>query len=364
MRRNPNRMLSIALSVIAFFFLGLAMIACDQGGGGNNGCGTTPTDPTDPSTDPSTDPGNISYDSVVAKDGSGKYSTVQAAINAAPSNRNSWFTIYIKNGKYREVVTVPADKTYLRLVGESNTGTVLTYGNSASSAGGTGNSASVFLKAKNFIAKNITFENSFDYNNSTVSNKQAVAAEPMADRQVFVNCRFTGYQDTLYVRSTGRNYFKNCFIQGHTDFIFGDATAVFDGCLINSRDKNGGCISAPSTLSSTKYGLVFLNCDLTGNSTGVWLGRPWHPSSSTQTVRSFAAYVYCDLGAHIARNGWTSMNNTQPATERFYEYGNTGPGAAVNSARPQLSASQAAQYTVKNILGGSDNWDPEAWANM
>jgi len=341
------------LALCLLLVVGLS--ACDTGGT-TNGCGGgTVTPPTNPPA--------VSADLVVAKDGSGKYSSVQAAINAAPNNRNSWFTIYIKNGRYKEVVTVPSNKPYLRLIGENANGTILTYGNCASSAGGTSNSASVFLKAKNFIAKNITFENSFDYNNSSVANKQAVAAEPMADRQVFVNCRFTGYQDTLYVRS-GRQYFKNCFIQGHTDFIFGDATAVFDGCQIDSRNKNGGCISAPSTLSSTKYGLVFLNCDVTGNSTGVWLGRPWHPSSSTTAIKSSAVYAYCDLGAHIAQNGWTSMGNTQPGTERFYEYGNTGPGAKVNSSRRQLSASQAAQYTVGNILGGSDNWNAEAWANM
>lgn len=343
-----------AISIL-LLLCGVMISGCDTGGG-NNGCGDPPDDPVDPPTG--------SYDAVVAKDGSGNYRTVQAAINAAPGYRNNWYTIFIKNGSYREVVTVPQDKTYLRLIGESAEGTILTYNNCSSSAGGTSNSASVFLKAPNFIAKNITFENSFDYNRSSLPNKQAVAAEPMADRQVFVNCRFTGYQDTLYVKNNARAYFKNCYIQGHTDFIFGDSTAVFDRCRIDSRDKNGGCITAPSTLASTRYGLVFLNCDVTGNSTGVWLGRPWHPSSSNQYIRSSATYINCNLGRHIARDGWTSMGNTQPQTERFSEYGNTGAGAAINSSRPQLSAGQANQYTVKNILGGSDNWDPESWADM
>jgi pectinesterase len=306
----------------------------------------------------------VDYDLVVAKDGSGNYTTVQAAINAAPSNRTQWYTIYIKNGSYREVVTVPAEKPYLRLVGQSASGTILTYGNYASGVGSTAGSASAFLKAKNFIAKNLTFENSFDYPNSSAANKQAVAAEPLADRQVYVNCRFTGYQDTLYVKHTGRNYFKDCFIQGHTDFIFGEATAVFDQCEINSRPKNGGCISAPSTLAGTTYGLIFMDCDVTGTSTGVWLGRPWHPSSSTQSLRSMAVYLYCNLGSHIATDGWTSMSGVYPSTERMYEYSNSGAGAKINSARPQLSASQAANYTVTNILRGSDNWDPQAWAAM
>ncbi len=300
-----------------------------------------------------------SYDVVVASDGSGNYRTVQAAINAAPGSRTSWYTIYIKNGKYREVVTV--DKPYLQLIGQSADATVITYDNYASRVGSTSGSATAFFKAKNFIARNITFENSFDYPNSSAANKQAVAAEPMADRQVFVNCRFTGYQDTLYVRS-GRSYFKDCYISGNTDFIFGDGTAVFDNCDIYSRPKNGGCISAPSTLASTAYGLIFLNCNVTGPSTGVWLGRPWHPSSSTTSIKSNAVYLNCYLGSHIATNGWTSMSGVYPATERLWEYKNSGPGAQVNSSRTQLSASQAAGYTVSNILRGSDNWNPESLA--
>ncbi len=317
------------------------------------GYAVTDSEPPAPPQDPT------SYDVVVASDGSGNYRSVQAAINAAPSSRTSWHTIYIKNGKYREVVTV--DKPYIKMIGQSADATVITYDNYASRVGSTSGSATAFFKAKNFIAKNITFENSFDYPNSSAANKQAVAAEPMADRQVFVNCRFTGYQDTLYVRN-GRSYFKDCYIAGVTDFIFGDGTAVFDNCDIYSRVKNGGCISAPSTLASTAYGLIFLNCNVTGPSTGVWLGRPWHPSSSTVSIKSNAVYLNCYLGSHIATNGWTSMSGVYPATERLWEYNNSGPGAQVNSSRKQLSASQAAGYTISNILRGADNWNPEALA--
>jgi pectinesterase len=309
---------------------------------------------------PSPTPSTVTYDLVVAKDGSGNYNTVQAAINTAPNNSQKWFVIYIKNGVYREVITVPSTKTFLRLIGESVSGTILTYNNCSDTAGGTSASASVFLKANNFIAENVTFENSFDYDNSTLSNKQAVAAEPMADRQIFLNCRFTGHQDTLYVRN-GRQYFKNCYIEGHTDFIFGDATAVFDQCEIHSLYKPGGCITAPSTLASNTYGLVFLNCLLTGDSqlnNSVYLGRPWHPSSSGTTVKSSAAFLYCNLGSYIKNDGWTSMSGVSPSTERFHEYKNTGPGAVLNTYRPQLSDYEATGYNIANIFKGSDNWDP------
>ncbi len=302
------------------------------------------------------------YNVTVAKDGSGNYSTVQAAVNAAPDNGTGWYTIYVKNGTYKEVITIGSAKTYLRLLGQSTTGTILTYDNCSDTAGGTSASASVFIKANNFMAQNVTFENSFDYNNSTLTNKQAVAAEPQADRQIYLNCRFTGFQDTLYCRS-GRQYFKSCYVSGVMDYIFGDATAVFDGCEIYSRNRSSGCISAPSTLASSAYGLVFISCTLTGESLSsdtFWLGRPWHPSSSTSALSSSATYLNCTLPAFVKAEGWTSMSGVSPATERMKEYKNTGAGAGVNSTRPQLSDSEAAGYTVKNILKGSDNWDPAA----
>lgn len=323
----------------------------------------SPAETATPTPVPTTTPTPISgYNSIVAKDGSGNYSSVQAAINAVPDNNSSWFSIYIKSGTYKEVITVPAGKTFVRLVGENASNTVLTYDNYNSKVGTTSGSASVFLQAKDFIAQNLTFENSFDYDNSTVGGKQAVAAEPMADRQIFLNCRFIGHQDTLYVRN-GRQYFKGCYIQGCTDYIFGDATAVFDNCQIHSHSKgSSSCMSAPSTLASTAYGLVFLNCHLTGDSVikpgYISLGRPWHPGGVTQTVKSSIAYLYCQMEAHCG--GWTNMGSVNWHTERFSEYKNTGAGAVVSSERPQLTDEEASKYTVSNLLKGSDNWDVNA----
>lgn len=299
---------------------------------------------------------------VVAKDGSGNYTSVQQAINSVPDNNKSWYTINIKKGTYKEVIKVPSSKKYIKLVGEDVGSTKLTYDNCSSTIGGTTASASVTLQGDNLFAKNITFENSFDYDKSTLANKQAVACEPTGDRQIFVNCRFTGNQDTLYVKS-GRQYFKDCYINGHTDFIFGDATAVFNNCEVYSKNKSGASITAPNTASKTQYGLVFLNSKLTADSNlkanSVYLGRPWHPSSNGDSVNSSSTFVNCNLGAHINSAGWTKMGTTNPSTERFREYKNTGAGAVVNSSRKQLTDSEAKNYTVKNILKGRDSWNPD-----
>lgn len=298
----------------------------------------------------------------VAKDGTGNYTTVQAAVNAVPDNNSSWFTINIKNGTYKEKLTIPATKTYVYLKGTSNTSTIITYSQCSSQAGGTQKSASVTVKAANFKAENIYFKNDFDYDNSSYANKQAVALSAEGDKQVYKNCRFHSHQDTLLTWSgTGRQYFKNCYIEGHTDFIFGNGTAIFDGCEIRSLTKSGASIAAPSTYSSSSYGLIFMNCNITGGSNSansVYLGRPWHPSSSSNTIKSMAVYYKCTLGAHIKAAGWTSMSGVYPNTERMYEYKNTGAGAVVNSSRPQLSDSAAANYTVTKIMNG---WDPTTW---
>lgn len=301
-------------------------------------------------------------DVVVSKNGDGDYTTVQEAINAVPDNNDSWVTINIKSGTYKEVVTVPASKRYVHLVGESPENTILTYDNCNSISGSTEASASTFVEGDDFYAENITFENSFDYNNSKRPNKQAVACETMGDRQVFLNCRFAGYQDTLYVRK-GRQYFQNCYISGHTDFIFGASTAVFKNCEVYSKYKVGASVTAPSTLKETQYGLVFLDCDLTSDPSltpdSVYLGRPWHPSYVSDPVWSSATFIRCNLGTHIHQNGWTSMKNVQPSTERLSEYKNYGSGTAINEYRPQLAKKIARKYKIKNILKGNDSWNPE-----
>ncbi len=305
-------------------------------------------------------------DMVVAKDNSGNFNTVQQAINAVPDGNNKWIIIYIKNGIYKEKLKIDAVKSFIHIIGENNKDTVLTYDDCNSSAKGTAASASVTNYSADFIAENITFENSFDYDNSKEPNKQAVALLANADRQIYYNCRFLGHQDTLFMRA-GRQYFKNCYIAGHSDFIFGDSTAVFENCEIHSLYKEGASISAPSTLAETNFGLIFMNCNFTADqkfkdSSNVFLGRPWHPSSVKVPVKSNSVYINCNLGTHIHPDGWTDMSGVYPKTERLWEYKNTGAGAKKNKSRKQLSAMEAKKYTVVNIFssfkGITDNWDP------
>jgi pectinesterase len=177
-----------------------------------------------------------------------------------------------------------------------------------------------------------------------------------------------GWQDTLRT-DNGRNYFTNCYIEGRVDFIYGSATAVFDHCEI--RSKNGGHVTAANTPQNQPYGLVFLNCKLTGDpkpwvgtdgvpanaSTAPMadLGRPWRPYASV-------TYLNCEMGAHIKPAGWDNWRNADnEKTARYAEYKSTGPGANPEARfkwTKQLTDDEAKAYTVGNILGGADGWEP------
>ncbi|NLD49485.1 MAG: carbohydrate esterase, partial [Clostridiaceae bacterium] len=158
-------------------------------------------------------------------------------------------------------------------------------------------------------------------------------------------------------------YFYKCLVVGDVDFIFGRSQAVFEQCEIRSLNRgstsNNGYITAARTEVSASYGFVFINCSLTCVSgtanNSVWLGRPWCPSG-TSVNKPAVAYINCAMGAHIKKEGWTSMSGVDPSHGRFYEYNSTGSGAYVTSSRPQLSYAQAAGYSKSNVLGG---WNPE-----
>ena len=311
--------------------------------------------------------GQMPNELVVAQDGTGDYATVQAAVDAVPANNAKRVTIFIKNGVYREVVTVPANKPFVTMIGESAEGTVITYDNYSGKERptggtyGTSGSASMFVFGNDFEARHLTIENSFDESSVSVTNKQAVALNVRGERQSFENVRFIGNQDTLLTNG-GTQYFYQCYIEGDVDFIFGGSRAVFEECVIHSLDRgsqtNNGYITAASTLITEPYGYLILNSKLTSDAAPgtVWLGRPWHPGGNPDAIAS-VVYMNCEMGAHINPIGWTDMSGFSAKDARFAEYRNYGPGAVATDTRPQLSDEEAASWTIENVLKG---WNPKA----
>jgi pectinesterase len=243
---------------------------------------------------------------------------------------------------------LPASKTNVVFIGEDVEKTILTYDDYASKKNrfgeeiGTTGSTSFFIFGEGFTAENISFEN------SSGPVGQAVAVRIDGDMAAFKNCRFLGFQDTLYPHGeNSRQYYKNCYIEGTVDFIFGWSTAVFDGCTIFCKER--GYITAPSTNENSEFGFVFLNCKITGNApeASFYLGRPWRPYGKS-------VFINCELGKHIKPEGWHNWNKPEvEKTTLFAEYKNTGPGAKGNRVKwsRELSDSEAEIYSTEKILG-------------
>ncbi|WP_432969097.1 pectinesterase family protein [Dactylosporangium sp. CA-233914] len=289
----------------------------------------------------------------VASDGSGSYTTVQAAIDAVPANNTTRRVITIKAGTYREIVKVPSNKPYVTLQGlGAGPSNVVIVNNHNAGDYGTSGSATVFVDGHDFIATNLTFANDFDENQPN-NGAQALALNLTADRSQLLNVRLLGDQDTFYLSDSARTLVRNSYIEGTVDFIFGGGTAVFQGCSIYEKRTTGGPITAASTPNTKTYGFLFHQSTITGAASNVTqLGRPWRPDAQV-------LYRESNLSNTVkTTQPWTDMSGNSWKNARFLEYGNTGAGAGTNSNRPQLSDAQAANYTPQKYLAGTDGWNP------
>lgn len=289
---------------------------------------------------------------IVSKDGAGDYHTVQDALNSVAAYNNTVTVIFIRNGTYKEKLYVDSSKINIFMVGESLFHTILTYDDYAAKEDkngktiGTSGSASFFIYGNNFHAENITFEN------AAGPVGQAVAVRVSGDKAAFINCRFLGFQDTLYTYGEGRQYYFKCYIEGTVDFIFGAATALFDRCIIYG--KLGGYYTAASTPENKKFGYVFLHCKITGNAprNSFYLGRPWRPFAKT-------VFIDCRMDQTVKPEGWYNWDNSKNEKTAFYaEYKSYGIGANACfrvSWSKQLTDQEAKCFTLAKIF---DNWNP------
>ncbi len=299
-------------------------------------------------------------DIVVASDGSGDHLTVQAGINAVPNNSSQRTVLFIKKGTYREKITVPSAKINLTLVGEDVDSTIIVYDDYADKVPGMGTfeTPTFEIQARDFRAMNLTFMN--DARPGGTGSGQNVAVASYGERNVFLHCRFISWQDTYYTGADGRHYFKDCFIEGAVDYIFGHTTSIFDSCQIHTP-RSGGYITAASTKENYGFGYVFFNCRLTAppGISGVYLGRPW--KTYAQTV-----FFECIEYENISPLGWKTWDGRENTC--FYaEYKCTGPGSGTGYRvdwSHQLSEAQAAAYTMENIFSKatstdfSGDWNP------
>lgn len=322
-----------------FFLLLLNIFSCGKG-------------EADAMTDNGADiPSYDKYDIIVAKDGSGDVNDLQAAFDRVPANSAKQTRIFVKKGVYRQVVRLEKNKVNVRLTGEEAATTILTFDNYSGKDNGNGGthststSSSVYINGNNFIAENITFEN------SAGPVGQALAIYINAANSAFFKCRFLGNQDTYYAHENTRQYLKECYIAGTVDFIFGGSVAFFENCQLHSLAA--GYLTAASTPQGTAYGYVFNNCRLTAPPNpdfSVYLGRPWRPYAKV-------VFLSCEMPAHIRPEGWSIWKGNDNHLSAYYaEYKSSGAGGSGSgrvSWSKQLNDSQADNYTIDKVL---TNW--------
>ncbi|MES2438779.1 MAG: pectinesterase family protein [Verrucomicrobiota bacterium] len=307
----------------------------------------------------------------VAADGSGDFRTVQEAFAAVPDQSADRTLIRIKPGIYEGQKILAAGKNKVSLLGDAAATTILSWDINTNEEQPPGTNPSfkgigLVIQAVDFKADKLTLRN------TSGDHGQALALRLEGDRAVVSNCRLLGWQDTL-MPNKGRGYFKDCYIEGRVDFIYGGGTAVFDRCEI--RSKNGGYVTAASTPQDQPYGFVFLDCTLTGDPapwvdpTGripakpagkkpplAFLGRPWRPHANV-------IFLNCQMGGHLHPEGWNNWGKPEnELTARYAESG--GKGAGADPARRvkwsrQLEKAEAAKITVASVLAGDDHWKPD-----
>lgn len=283
---------------------------------------------------------------VVSKDGTGDYISIQEAINNSKAFPYKKVIINIKNGVYNEKIHVYSWNTNVSFVGESKEKTIITYNDYFDKINigrnSTFHTSTVLVEGNDFSAKNLTIQN------TAGEVGQAIALTVNATRVYIENCAILGFQDTLHLTGEGfKQYFKNCDIEGSTDFIFGEATVLFENCNIHS--KANSYITAASTPEGIEFGFVFLNCKLTAdeNITKVYLGRPWRVYAKT-------VFLNCEMGKHILPEGWDNWSNPEAEKTIFYaEYECFGKGFQPEKRvhwSHQLKKSVVKKYMIHAIL--------------
>lgn len=284
----------------------------------------------------------------VARDGTGEFRNIDDAIEVCRAFMDYHKVIFVKKGVYKEKLIIPSWLTNIEICGEDAEQTIITWDDHANiktqerpKGIGTFRTYTLKIEGSDITLKNITIEN------NSARLGQAVALHTEGDRLVFVNCRFLGHQDTVYTGVAGSHQlFRNCYIEGTTDFIFGPGTAWFEECEI--RSKANSYITAASTPKDQPYGYVFNRCRLTADEgiDKVYLGRPWRDYGYT-------LFMNCELGSHIRPEGWHNWQKNREETARYMEYGNSGPGADTKDRvgwSRQLDKKEAKKITQEEVL--------------
>ncbi|KAF8401222.1 hypothetical protein HHK36_012151 [Tetracentron sinense] len=301
----------------------------------------------------------VKPNAVVAKDGSGQFKTIAAALAAYPKNHSGRYVIYVKAGIYNEHITVTKNQVNVFMYGDGSRRTIVTGRKNNREGVSTYQTASFSAVGSGFIANSMGFQNT-----AGPEGHQAVALRVQSDMSAFFNCRMDGYQDTLYAQ-THRQFYRNCVISGTVDFIFGDSAAVIQNSLIVVRkpmDNQQNTVTAHGRSDKRETtGLVIHNCHIVPEQKlfpvrfkiPSYLGRPWKKYARTIIMES-------TLDDFIQPAGWMPWAGNFALNTLFYaEYGNRGPGARINRRvrwkgfKVITNRREALKYTAGSFIQGN-----------
>ncbi|KAK4434538.1 putative pectinesterase 11 [Sesamum alatum] len=279
----------------------------------------------------------------VDQSGNGDYRKIQDAIDSVPSNNSDHIFILVKPGVYEEKIVVPADKPFITLSGTKATKTIITWNDS----GEIFESPTFSVLASDFMARYLTIQNNYG------AGAKAVALRVSGDRAAFMSCRILSHQDTL-LDDKGRHYYSNCYVEGDTDFIFGNGASIFQKCHLHSLARGIGAITAQRRQTAEEEtGFTFVKCKITGVKSAV-LGRPWGNYSRVVFALTYMSNV-------VLPQGWDDWGDSSKQRTAYYgEYKCYGAGARTSKRvkwSRRLSSQEAAPYLRKDmIMIGGSSW--------
>ena len=322
---------------------------------------------------------------VVSKDGSGEFTSLQAAVDSIPEDEGIRTRIILRNGEYREKAVIHRNGVHLS--GEDRERTVLVWNGCAKDLYADGTEKGTFLSSTLMVTgRDVTVENLTVRNDAGDGRKvgQAVAVYAAGDRGIWRNCNLAAHQDTLFcgpVRlpnvkedigpragtseetfrvedgplTHSRQYFENCLIRGDVDFIFGPYRCWFERCTLFMNER-GGYYTAANTNIDQPFGFVFRRCFLTGacGPGEAYLGRPWRKYCRT-------VFMECNMDGHVAPEGFCDWDAERKVSDRCGEWRSEGTGGRQHARHPaqkRLTNEEAAEITVRSVLGGEDGWNP------
>ncbi|XP_073364143.1 probable pectinesterase 66 [Aegilops tauschii subsp. strangulata] len=302
----------------------------------------------------------------VDQHGGGDYWTVQSAVDAVPYSNSQWVRIYVKQGSYREKVTIPSQKGFILLQGDGSFNTDINfdghgYGTDAPGIAAitgrhrrnltdispTYTSATFTVHADNFVARNIAFKNTFS------GGHPAVAVLIDGDKGAFYDCAFHGFQDTL-CDLMGRNYFRRCLVEGGVDFIFGYGQSIYEDCTLMSNmpawSQHPGWVTAHGRAGGRNAALVFKGGMITGSGRQ-YLGRAWNEQATV-------VFYQVNMAGIVVPQGWDKWTPGQDVSQvTFAEVGCSGPGSGTSGRVPwEKHMSYAEVQRFVDIRFIDDGW--------